>query len=74
MEFPQFLNGTPTLALQNQQSDSSTCDQINAQIQLLIEHMETQGIVINDDDIEGLRAYLVTKPQWEEVYRRLADS
>lgn len=47
---------------------------VEERIQKIKEEMADRGINLTNEDIEGLRSYLTTKPQWEEVYRRLADS
>ncbi|MEC5032394.1 MAG: hypothetical protein SAL07_21055 [Oscillatoria sp. PMC 1051.18] len=41
---------------------------------LIKEKMANLGIKLTADDFEGLRFYLATEKQWEEVYRRLAES
>ncbi|NET88524.1 MAG: hypothetical protein F6K45_10595 [Kamptonema sp. SIO1D9] len=43
-------------------------------IYLIKEKMANLGIKLTADDFEGLRVYLATEKQWEEVYRRLAES
>lgn len=49
-------------------------DEFKDEIQSLETTMANQGIHLTSDDIEGLQAYFATKPKWEEVYRRLANS
>ena len=47
---------------------------VEERIQVIKQEMAQSGLNLTNEDIEGLRSYLTTKPHWEEVYRRLADS
>lgn len=52
--------------MQNQKLDRTA--------QTLKAQMAAQGVHLSDRDLEVLQAYLASEPQWETVYRRLADA
>ena len=47
---------------------------LEERLQAIEEQMATQGVQLTNEDLDGLRSYLATEKQWEEVYRRLAES
>ena len=50
-------------------------DRLNEErLQAIKDQMAAQGIQLTNDDLDGLRSYLATEQQWQEVYRRLAES
>lgn len=74
----QELSSIPGLAAsfraQEQATMKSNNNKVEERIQDLQDKMTDKGVNLTAEDLEGLRSYLVTKPQWEEVYRRLANS
>ena len=62
------------LNAQEQATVKSNNNKVEERIQDLQDTMTEKGVNLTAEDLEGLRSYLVTKPQWEEVYRRLANS
>lgn len=56
-------------------SGVSGSDRLNEErLQAIKDQMAAQGIRLTNDDLDGLRSYLATEQQWQEVYRRLAES
>lgn len=53
---------------------SSCNNKVEERIHEIKEAMADRGINLTSEDIEVMRVYLESKPKWEEVYRRLADS
>ena len=65
--------GEPDLG-HNGQDGSGSDRLLEERLQAIEDQMAAQGVRLTNEDIDGLRSYLATEQQWQEVYRRLAES
>lgn len=71
------LSKSSEVAFESEQIEAgvSSCNKdVEERTQVIKDAMADRGINLTSEDIEVIRVYLASKPKWEEVYRRLADS